>query len=188
MKHPENFVELPFAPIPWKFNLENFPRFYRSFRELPNDFFPKFANIFMVCVSKSKKRVRPTHQMSSNCSARPIQNGVYIGFGANTKKILNFRMGFYEQLTSIQSIKILYIQEWFENLDFDLFLRLKYLDTLYIGTEKLPIDFIRKFFKLKYVNSFLFSFSNLSISVTIIGETILLLKPSQKKDLDISKT
>ena len=177
VKHSDNFV----GPIPWKFHLTNFPSFYRSFRELPSDFFPKFANIFMVCVSKSKRTCPPDPSDVLQLLRQTNPKWVDIGFGANTKKILNFSKGFYEQLTSIQSINTLYIQEWFENLDFDLFLRLKYLKTLYIGTEKLPIDFIRKFFKLKYANSFLFSYSNISISVYDNWENYTLFKALTKK-------
>ena len=63
----------------------------------------------------------------------------------------NFERNFYKKLTSIQSIILLDIREEFENLDYDHFLKLKYLKLFFITTQKLPTYFISKLFKLKFI-------------------------------------
>ena len=62
---------------------------------------------------------------------------------------LSFDKEFYKELTSIKSIRYLRIDEKFENLDCDLFLKLDYLRTFSLGTEKLEVDFISKLCKMK---------------------------------------
>lgn len=72
----------------------------------------------------------------------------------------NFNKKFYKQLTLVQSIKSLLVEDKFENLDYDLFLNLPYLNSFTIYTEKLPIPFIAKVFKLKFMDYFVFDCSN----------------------------
>ena len=147
--------------------------FYKTFTEISKDFFKKFANIDKIEISNFSRRPR-------KCKSRHLPDASYVLqllVQTNPRDVeisyLNYNENhskaemkeFYEQLTSIQSIEWLLIRETnVENIDYDYFLKLKYLDRLSIFTEKLPINFIENIFKNTFINDFSFHCSNFYIT------------------------
>ena len=158
-KHPDNFV----GHIPWEFHLKNFPSFYRISKELPKDFLRKFAQFERIEVSGNSRRSKrralspdPSDVLQLLIQAEP--EDVDIKY--------NFNKPFYERLVSIQSIIRLGVKDKYENLDYDLFLKLRYLQDLYISTEKLEIAFVARLFtEMKFIDSFFYFFSNFRIGI-----------------------
>ena len=151
--------------IPWEFVIPNFSIFYKTFREIPNDFFffKKFVNIKNIRIwdeSGRRKKKSPDSSYVLQLLTQSNPERVRISYSFNKQ--------FYEQLISIQSIKELLVDERFENLDYDLFLKLENLRTLEISTGKLPIEFISKIFKLKFINYFSFFCSKFYICIACI--------------------
>ena len=152
-KHPYALV----GHIPWRINIY-FPIFAKSFKEIPKDLFRKFVNIDVIELrdfSKLRNRKSPNDSYVLQLLKQSNPKDVSISFNFNPK--------FYEELTSIQTIETLLISDKFENLNYDHFLKLKYLNDLSIFTEKLPIDFVPKIFTLKFLNCFHFHYSNCSL-------------------------
>ena len=177
IRHPDNFV----GHIPWQFEIVNFPSFYKSFRELPEDFFQKFANISSIFVSDDlrrpslRKRPNPPDLLQLLVQTNP--KTVFISF--------SFSYFFYEDLTLIESINFLDIKERSKNLNFNFFLNLKFLKHLNIHTDKLPIEFIPKIFKLRFMRSFVFRYLNFCIVIRENHENYSLYKAiNTKKTFD----
>lgn len=154
--HPENLV----GSIPWQIALYDFQIFYRIFKEIPEKFIKNIVNFGDIYIEPSRfirkrKRKSPNaaYVMQLLTQSNPTRVTIYH----------NFNLQFYEQLVSIQSIEDLNIDESYENLDYDIFLKLRNLNSLQIRTEKLPIEFIAKVFQLKFLRSFIFSYSRFFI-------------------------
>ena len=163
--HSEKLV----GHIPWKFSM-NFSAFYKTFKEIPKDFsFFKLVHIEHIRVSDDSeiKRRRNTPDPSYVLQLLTQSNpeSVRIGY--------KFDMEFYRQLTSIQSIKnlhLFYVDERFEKLNLDEFLKLENLRSFSICKERLPIDFISKLFKLKFMKDFFFSCSKFYFGTTYLSD------------------
>ena len=156
-KHSDNLVG--HIPREFEFNVD-FAVFSKTLKEIPKDFFEKFSNIYSVNILDDGRRRKKKFPNQSYVLQLLIQSNPKV-----VRTDFNFSVKFYEQLTSIQSIENLKIKENFGNINWDLFLKLNFLDTLRISTEKLPIDFISKLFKLKYLWVFIFSNSNCAIFI-----------------------
>ena len=144
--------------IPWQFFMNEFFIFPKTFKEIPKDFFffKKFVHFLIIVVpddSERRRRKRDTPDPSYVLQLLSQSNPEHV------RTRFSFNRKFYEQLTSIQSIKALEITERFENLNLDHFLKLKNLRSFCIFTEKLPIDFISKLFTLRFMYDFFFSCS-----------------------------
>ena len=160
-KHPDKFVG--HIPSGFEFNI-NFWVFSKALKEIPNDFFKKFTNIKCVDVLDHSNDVNRRRESTFSEQAYLLQ----LLTESNPKDVrtyLNYTPEFYEQLTSIESIENLEISDKFSNINFELFLKLKFLWRFQISTEKLPISFIEKLFKLKYIRIFIFSNSNCTIFI-----------------------
>ena len=156
VKHPDHFV----GQIPWKFVLWNFQTFFPLFKQLPRDVCTQFANVWFINVSPASRRTKwvpdPFDVLQLLIQIQPDR--VEIGF--------SFPKEFYEKLVSCQFIKDLGLREKYENLDCDLFLKLEYLESLSVRTEKLPIQFIPKLFRaLVYLDSFSFWYSKFAFTI-----------------------
>lgn len=152
-KHKDDFV----GHIPWIIYLRDFKGFYKISKELPRNFFKKIAHIEKIEISgnvRKKKRMPfkacDVLQLLSQINPKDVE--INANFG-QTKE-------FYRELTSLKSITNLSINEKFKNLDYDAFLKLKYLQDFSIFTEKLPIDFISKIFKMIFFCNFTFYHPN----------------------------
>ena len=178
-KHSENLV----GYIPWDFNVY-FSVFHKIFEEIPKNFFKKFSNFKRIYFSDYTRRLRKRKF--------PNQSEILQLLIQSNPKVVDlgwdfyFNLEFYEQLTSIKSIRHLEINDKFENLDYELFLKLEFLESLSIRTEKLPVDFIKKLFKLKFMYNFSFCYSRFRLSVmlcqTYYSYSIDL---TRKKDFDM---
>ena len=173
-EHPDKLV----SHIPWEFNCWDFPNFYKISNRLPKDFLQKIQ-IYQIA-DLTNDTCRKVRKMRKNPPSASYM--LHLVAESKAKKVAifyNFDKEFYEQLTSIQTIKQLNIRERFENLEYDFFLRLEYLNELIIETEKIPIEFIRKVFKLKFFGNLYYYYSNFSFSVAQHQEQYALFKKVQ---------
>ena len=164
VKNSDNFV----GRIPWQIYVD-INVFYKTFTEIPKDFFKKFANIDKIEIENFSRRPRKCNapyvlQLLIQTNPRHVEIS-YLNYNENHSEAEMKR--FYEQLTLIQSIEWLIIKEAnVKNIDYDYFLNLKYLDHLYIFTERLPNEFISKIFKNTFINSFGFFCSSCIIIIS----------------------
>lgn len=161
-EHPDKLVgHIPWEVVCWW----SFPAFYRIFREIPENFIKKIVNFNEIRIGDSKRRRKmkcpnSTYVLQLLAQSRPKR--VIISY--------DFDREFYKQLVSIKSIEELNVNARYENLDFDLFLELQNLRSLRVRTEKLPIEFISKIFQLKFMRSFVFSYSKFYIAFALSEE------------------
>ena len=159
-EHPDKLV----SHIPWEFNCWDFPNFYKLSNRLPKDFLQKI-HIYQIA-NLNNDTCRKVRTMRKKPPSASYMLNLFTESKAKSVAIFyNYNKEFYEQLTSIQTIKKLYVREKIENLEYDLFLRLEYLHELTIETEKMPIDFIVKIFKLKFFGSFDYYYSNFFLHI-----------------------
>ena len=98
-----------------------------------------------------------------------------------------FSEEFYEGLTSVLSIRQLNLGGKLNFFNFDLFLKLKYLRELSIYTNRIPLEFISKIFKLKYFYhlSFGLSSSHFTVLRRPEGYTLLVIHENRTGISDI---
>lgn len=159
VKHPADFV----GRIPWKFTLVS-----TLFDvEMPSNIFKQISKIHTFWIDTNVD-AESSADYESELSKTKSNSGLrkrpkcpnpsfllHLLTQCNPTILFNFEYEFsrefYESLTSILSIKELNLIERFENLDWNLFLKLKYLRKFTMCTEKLPIDFISRMFELKFL-------------------------------------
>ena len=163
-KHPAKFI----GCIPWKFTVFSDLFADERFKELPNVLFKKICNIASFHIVDPGEDLESNQVSNPESNSGPVkserkrkrncQNPSYILdllFQCNPRSLINydfkFSIEFYEKLASILSIKEIHLVEHSENLDFDQFLKLKHLKTCYFLTDKMPIDFISKVFRMRFV-------------------------------------
>ena len=152
--------------IPWEFDLGpdlEFKSFYNSFKEIPKKFFKQFFNLNHIYIWDDIKRKREVY-FNPDYAIKLISQSNPKSVDINHK----FNKKFYEQLTSVQSIKTLVVEDKFENINYDHFLNLSYLKSLSVYTERLPISFISKVLKLKFMTNFTFHCSTCIISFSYL--------------------
>ena len=152
-------------PREFEFNINLFV-FSKVFKEIPNGFFKKFTNIYSVHILDDSDHLDNSKEKKLKLSQEAYL--LQLLTESNPKVVrtdLNYTPEFYQEITSIRSIQILEIQDEFSSINYELFLKLKFLRKLDISSNKLQIDFIEKLFKLKYMQ--IFSFFGLSSRLSI---------------------
>ena len=125
-EHPDKLV----ARIPWHFRVD-FVVLFNIFKGVPKDLFEKLHNIHSVFISQNEQTGRRPFKASDVLQLLVRCKPKWV-----TIRNFNFERNFYEELTSIQSIVTLQIKEEFENLDYDHFLKLKYLEHFFLFPHK----------------------------------------------------
>lgn len=146
--------------IPWQFNVD-FKTYQKIFKDLPKNLFTKFHTISCITISDLNRRSRQKTVFDQS-------DVLQLLIKANPREVRIVTIlanRFTEKLGSIQSIEILDVRDRSENLDYDHFLKLKYLRSLKVFTEKLPIEFIFRVFKLKFLMEITFSYSQFYVSL-----------------------
>ena len=141
--------------IPWafRFDIRNLLKYGNV---IPQDFFQKFPGICQISymaqekvlkITESEQRVLIEHIKRSNPWFLSIQ-----------RLDLSLKREFYEQISSVQSLTFLQIGPHLENVEFEHFLKLKYLQTFFIQSiQKIPVEFVSKLFiQLKHLKEFKF--------------------------------
>ena len=172
-KHPDKLVGR--IPREFEFNI-NFWVFTKALKEIPNDFFKKFTNIYRVdTFYEGRRRKLKVSEQEYLLKLITESNPKHVDLMS-----FNFSEEFYEQLTSIQSIEDLCCK--FSNINFELFLKLKFLSSLRVSSDKLPISFIEKLFKLNFFRSLSFRYSSFSIILCNYSSYHLCLSTNRKKE------
>ena len=121
---------------------------------IPRDFFQKFTRTAIIPytsseelkITESEQRVLVEHIKRSSPCVLLIRH-----------LDMSLKREFYKQLSSVQSLKFLWIGPHLENVEFDHFLKLKHLQNFTIRSEKIPIQFVSKLFvHLKHLKVFKF--------------------------------
>ena len=148
----QNYSKL-LGTIPWYFDLD-IHTLLKYGNLIPRDFFEKFqSNLILYIrlfrdlkITESEQRVLIEHIKRSNVRLLSIEH-----------LDMSLKREFYEQLSSVQSLKKLWIGPHLENVEFDHFLKLKNLRDFQIISAKIPIQFVSKLFvRLKLLEEFIF--------------------------------
>ena len=125
--------------IPWCFHFD-IRNLFKCGNLIPRDFFQKlpigeisYKAREVLKITESEQRVLVEHIKRSSPSVLLIQ-----------RLDLSLKREFYEQLSSVQSLKFLWIGPHLENVEFEHFLKLKYLRNIWIRSERIPIQFVSK--------------------------------------------
>lgn len=151
VKHPAKFI----GHIPWEFVVYDFSPLYKQSEKLPEDFFDKLFNIPTIHVQPYVRRSRRKTPNPEDVLRLLIQISPQ-----DLEIDYNFNKRFYEQLTLIQTIEDLEVHDKYENLNWENFLKFEHLDRLSVFSDKLPIDFVARILRMKFLTSFSFYYSN----------------------------
>ena len=147
----QNYSKLV-GTFPWTFSFD-IRNLLKYGNLIPQDFFEKFTGIcYISCetlanltITESEQRVLIEHIKRSSVRSLSIE-----------RLDMSLKREFYEQLSTVQSLRFLQIGPHLENVEFDHFLKLKHLHTFRIkSTQKIPVEFVSKLFvELKNLKEF----------------------------------